>query len=264
MESYGTFPFGENVRRIEQTDRTHKKYFIIGSYASAVHATWRSADDKVVSKALPVANEPEIMWTGRPSESGEIIRHLHIPPEAGRLSQAGKWVNGGIGRLLNLEILTPLNLSRNDVWLTLLIPYAVANKGQRKAIHRYSRIAADLNLPGSNIKPSNIKSSLVDENRINELIGELEESKADVIITLGDLPLYHFIRLFEPEIRNLSSFEKYGQFQIIKINNRFYQLLPLYHPKAGENVGSYTQKWKYVHNDWINNTSYIKFINSFE
>lgn len=254
MESFGTFPFGEKVRRLIQKDQTPKKYFVIGSYASAVHATWRSAEDKIFSKALPVANEPEILWKGVPSESGEIIRRIKVPPEAGRLSQPGKWVNGGVGRLFDIEILRPLDIFRTDVWLVLLIPYTVANKGQRKALNRYTRAAGEYNLPVSNIKFSNIKTSLVDHNRIRELLNELEVAKAEVIITLGDLPLYHFIRLFEPEKRTLSCFKMYGQLHTIKINDKSYQLLPLYHPKAGEKVGSYTQQWKNVHSNWIKDT----------
>lgn len=34
------YPFGETVKRLVQKDRTHKKVFVLGVYASAVHARW--------------------------------------------------------------------------------------------------------------------------------------------------------------------------------------------------------------------------------
>ena len=35
------FPFGETVKRLLQEDRTPKKVFVLGVYASAVHARWK-------------------------------------------------------------------------------------------------------------------------------------------------------------------------------------------------------------------------------
>ena len=34
------YPFGEVVHRLVQQDRTPKKVFVLGVYASAVHARW--------------------------------------------------------------------------------------------------------------------------------------------------------------------------------------------------------------------------------
>ena len=251
MESLGSFPFGEEVKIVSQKDRTPKKYFVIGSYASAVHTTWFGTNGKIITKSLPVANEPEVLWTGNSLEAMTIINRIYIPSEAGSLTDPGKWVNGGVGRLFNVEILRPLNIFRSDVWLTLLIPHTVANKGQRKAINRYTRFAEEFNLHKSNIKPSNIKSSLIDEKRIRDISEELETSKAEIIITLGDLPLHHFIKLFDPAKKNLDSFKNYGCLHKVKINSKSYQLLPLYHPKAGANIGAYTERWKNIHHEWI-------------
>ena len=35
------FPFGETVKPLAQLDRTPKKVFVLGVYASAVHARWK-------------------------------------------------------------------------------------------------------------------------------------------------------------------------------------------------------------------------------
>jgi hypothetical protein len=40
MSYIGTFPFGQLVQDVVQTDRTPKKVFVLGVYASAVHARW--------------------------------------------------------------------------------------------------------------------------------------------------------------------------------------------------------------------------------
>ncbi|HSL88497.1 MAG TPA: hypothetical protein VK870_04285 [Ignavibacteriaceae bacterium] len=250
MENLGKFPFGEEVKRLTQKDRSPKKYFVIGSYASAVHSSWYDKSGKLISRALAVANEPDILWAGNSFEAMSIINRVNCPPDAGRLSDPGKRINGGVGRLFYVEILKPLNILRSDVWFTLLIPFTVANKGQRKSLNRYKRVCGQFNLPESSILPSNIKSSLITEQRIKEILNELEESKAEVIITLGDLPIYHFIRLFDSSKVNLSLFSKYGVINTIEINNKIYKLLPVYHPKSGENIGSYTERLRQIHNDW--------------
>ena len=54
----GKFPFGEEVRKVEQKDRSPKQVFILGVYASAVHARWVNVNGKTVVRALAVASEP--------------------------------------------------------------------------------------------------------------------------------------------------------------------------------------------------------------
>ena len=50
----GTYPFGSPLRRVVQADRTPKRVFVLGVYASAVHAKWYSAEDKLLVRALAV------------------------------------------------------------------------------------------------------------------------------------------------------------------------------------------------------------------
>ena len=40
MEPIGTFPFGQPVQKVVQTDRRPKSVLVLGVYASAVHARW--------------------------------------------------------------------------------------------------------------------------------------------------------------------------------------------------------------------------------
>jgi hypothetical protein len=51
-EELGTFPFGQPVRKVEQMDRSSKKVFVLGVYASAVHAKWIGSDGKEKVRAL--------------------------------------------------------------------------------------------------------------------------------------------------------------------------------------------------------------------
>lgn len=76
------YPFGETVRPLVQIDRSPKKVFVLGVYASAVHAQWKK-DGKVLCHALAVASEPRIFWDGNPQEAADIIGRIHIPEGLG-------------------------------------------------------------------------------------------------------------------------------------------------------------------------------------
>ena len=67
------YPFGEYVQSLVQEDRTPKKVFVLGVYASAVHAKWKR-NGTIVCQALAVASEPRIFWDGDTEEAREISR----------------------------------------------------------------------------------------------------------------------------------------------------------------------------------------------
>lgn len=114
------FPFGEPVLKVEQKDKRPKKVFILGVYASAVHAKWISASGKTLINALAVASEPYIFWKGDDAE--KIISRIKLPKEAGNLILADGKFNGLSGRTLDDQYLTPLGLQRTDCWLSDLVP----------------------------------------------------------------------------------------------------------------------------------------------
>ena len=134
MEDY-RFPFGEQLHRLAQEDRRPKKVFVLGVYASAVHARWMK-DSTVICPALAVASEPRIFWDGNEDEAREIIGRIKIPAELGTLSPAGKNLNGPSAKVLDEQILAPLGFSRKDAWLCDLMPESRINKDQKKAIER--------------------------------------------------------------------------------------------------------------------------------
>ena len=53
------FPFGQKLHPLIQADKSPKKIFVLGVYASAVHARWKS-DGRIICQALAVASEPRI------------------------------------------------------------------------------------------------------------------------------------------------------------------------------------------------------------
>jgi hypothetical protein len=127
------FPFGQPLKTVIQQDRSPKKVFVLGVHGSAVHAKWfPPGGRKPLRKALAVASEPEIFWNGE--NAAEIISKIAIPQEAGHLKPAEERFNGPSGNTLDKLYLTPLELSRSDVWLCDLVPHSLMSKNQKNAI----------------------------------------------------------------------------------------------------------------------------------
>ena len=76
------FPFGQTIKPLRQEDKSPKKVFVLGVYASAVHARWKK-DGKVICQALAVSSEPRIFWDGNTEEAKRIIDAVNIPKELG-------------------------------------------------------------------------------------------------------------------------------------------------------------------------------------
>ena len=110
------FPFGQRLKPLIQEDRTPKKVFVLGVYASAVHAKWKK-DGQTVCQALAVASEPRIFWDGNEEEARRIIGAIQMPKELGVLEPAGRQLNGPSAKVLDENILAPLHFTRRDAWL---------------------------------------------------------------------------------------------------------------------------------------------------
>jgi hypothetical protein len=190
------FPFGKQLTAVQQKDKTPKKAFVLGVYASAVHAKWTDKNGKQKVSALAVASEPDIFWTGDNAE--DIIASINIPFELGRLTvPTNKNLNGPSGRALDEKFLAPLKLDRQSTWLCDLLPESRVNEKQRSAIdNNYSAdIILKYNLPITNIPDFN-KAELNSEVRRNEILQELETSQAAYYWTFlknsGRKPIFVF------------------------------------------------------------------------
>ncbi len=89
MSQIGNFPFGQPIRKIEQKDQSPKRVFVLGVYASAVHARWSDKNGKQKVSALAVASEPEIFW---PGDNAKKIIELIAPSRANFSVMNVTWV----------------------------------------------------------------------------------------------------------------------------------------------------------------------------
>jgi hypothetical protein len=249
------FPFGEPLHKVEQTDRTPKTVFVLGVYASAVHAQWFNPKGTRICQALAVASEPEIFWRGDDNEAETIIARIQIPKEAGYLKPAQGHYNGPSGKVLDALFLAPLGFTRNDAWLCDLVPYSQCNTGQQKAIAKnYAPLASQFNLPVASI-PVRKSKVTIDDARRNEILKELLDSKAENIVLLGDIPIEQFLyHVSDCKIKKLAGFGKttYGEKQNIQINGKQYVVYPLVHPRQAGSLGKHTPVWEQLHKDWVN------------
>jgi hypothetical protein len=224
--------------------------FVLGVYASAVHARWMGPDGEQRICAVAVASEPEIFWRGDSAE--DIVRQVPVPARAGYLEPAGWGLNGPSGAALDTRFLHPLGLLREQAWLCDLVPHSCMNDSQRQAIEeRYLPVMKAMGLP----EPSwpRLPKCLANAQRQSEIQSELQESQASVLITLGDQPLRCFAAHFGSKDRLAACGEtaaEYGRCHPIQIGGRQILLLPLVHPRQAAGLGLHSEKWADLHDQW--------------
>lgn len=244
----GIFPFGAQVHKVVQQDRTPKKVFVLGVYASAVHAKWVNNEQKIVVRALAVASEPYIFWRG--DGAGKLIASIQIPRELGKLIPAASQFNGPSGIALDEKIIHPLGMDRNDVWLCDLVPHSCMNPSQKKTIEKnYLPLVDEYSLPIPTF-PS-VPFRLSDEDRRKEILTEIKESLADVLVLLGDKPIQWFLKYYDKTWNRLSDFPDYGSLYEITLEGKKISVLPLAHPRQIARLGTSSKKWYDVHQKWL-------------
>lgn len=247
VKSPGTYPFGQPLHPVVQIDRTAKKVFVLGVYASAVHAKWLGPGGDVLVRALAVASEPYIFWRGDGVD--KIVRKIKIPKAAGRLEPAAQNLNGPSGVTLDDEILAPLGLKRGDAWLCDLVPHTCLNDGQKTALKReYEPRQEKFGLPKVDLP--DVPKAFADDDRRAEVLAELVESQAEVLILLGDEPIKHWLRHYDGRWKKLSDFGEYGRLHNAGIGGRSYKILPLAHPRQVGALGAHSEKWFEAHQGW--------------
>lgn len=248
------FPFGSLLKKVEQQDKTTKKAFVLGVYASAVHAKWLDVNGKVKVAALAVASEPEIFWNGNQIDAQNIINNIEIPKELGALIPAAYYNNGPSGRALDELILTPMGLDRNNTWLCDLIPYSLSNKNQMCKIEElYNPLIKLYNLPKPSIPP--VPKELTDIKRREEILNELIASEAEILILLGDKPIEWFLDYYiNVKILRLSNFSnKYGHSRVLSVAGKQLSVFAFAHPRQIAGLGFHSSEWFSKHSRWIKN-----------
>lgn len=246
------FPFGQKLHPLVQEDRTPKKVFVLGVYASAVHARWVK-DGQTLCQALAVASEPRIFWDGNPQEAKAIIDRISIPPELGHLEPAGAHLNGPSAKVLDDHILAPLGFTRNDAWLCDLLPETRLNPSQSRVIReRYVPLAARHGLNPVTIP--NRPNQFCDKARIQEITAELLESEASLLVLLGDIPIRQYLnqvaRVPYSTLQGYVDLYGYGAKTTVSIQGKSIQLLPLAHPRQIGALGLHSEKWFRIHQQW--------------
>lgn len=240
------YPFGMPLQKVEQKDKTPKKIFVLGVYASAVHAEVKDNNGKTVARALAVASEPEIFWRG--DNAAEIIRQISIADSRYTLSApADRSMNGPSGQTLDEHYLQPLNVTRTDVWLSDLLPESRINGKQKAAIER---LGLQTTIPDFS------RAELNNGKRRNEILSELVASKAERLVLLGDDPIKYFLRyVADCKYDKLSDFgetpETYGQPVEMNIGGSNIQVVALCHPRQAGRLGASNPKWTNLHRHWI-------------
>jgi len=252
MANHGVFPFGRKVKVLRQKDRSHKDAFVLGVYASAVHARWIGRDGKQKVAALAVASEPRMFWRG--DDADRIVSRINLPAGVGRLLPADRRFNGPSGRSLDDRFLTPLGLNREGVWLCDIYPYAMVNPNQLKAIgEKYRRLASKHNLPQPQLEVAPTRSP--GKVRVCEIMAELRESGSKTLVLLGDRPIQWFLSAFQDEYKRLSDFgtdpSDYGLLHTFELEGYELRVLPLVHPRQASRLGRSSGSWGRVHDEWI-------------
>lgn len=249
------YPFGNEIHPLVQQDRSPKKVFVLGVYASAVHARWKK-DGKVVCQALAVASEPRIFWDGNVDEAKEIISKIDIPKELGSLEPAGRHLNGPSAKVLDEHILGPLGYSRKDAWLCDLLPETRLNPSQVKVItNRYNPL---IDLYGLNeVTIPERPSTFCNAQRCHEILHELKESQAELLVLLGDIPIAQFLNVVAnvpySSLQEHVELYGYGIATDVMIDNRKIKVLPLAHPRQIGALGAHSEKWNKLHREWEDN-----------
>ena len=218
------YPFGEELKRVVQQDRTPKKVFVLGVYASAVHAKW--------------------MKPG-------------IPQGAGTLEPADPRFNGPSAKVLDEHILAPLGFTRKDAWLCDLLPETRLNKNQSEFIKNvYDKDYRDKHGLNKVTIPKR-PYKFCDSERCKEIVAELEESKAELLVLLGDIPIKQFLNaVASVDYKTLQEYidrhNGYGTMTEAVINGKCYKILPLAHPRQIGALGSHSSGWYEKHQKWEN------------
>ena len=246
------YPFGETVMRVIQQDRTHKKVFVLGVYASAVHARWKK-EGKTVCTALAVASEPRIFWDGNVEEAKDIISKISIPEGVGTLEPAGSHLNGPSAKVLDEHILGTLGYTRKDAWLCDLLPETRLNSGQVKVItERYNPLIKKYGLNEVTIPKR--PTVFCDAQRCQEIVSEIKESKASLLVLLGDIPIAQFLNsVADVPYKSLQEYVElygYGNPTAATIDGHTINVLPLAHPRQIGALGAHSEKWNRLHQEW--------------
>jgi hypothetical protein len=98
------------------------------------------------------------------------------------------------------------------------------------------------------------KSSFCDAQRAQEILKEIEESDARLLVLLGDIPIKQFLkRVADIPYTSLQEYVDlfgYGNPTDVTIQGKIIKVLPLAHPRQIGALGTHSEKWYQMHQKW--------------
>jgi uracil-DNA glycosylase len=242
------FPFGRPLENTPPQKARKAKAFVVGVYASAVHARWIGPDGKEACKALAVSSEPCSFWDGTGADA--IIADLQktVPSDMGRLEVPARQFNGPSGGTLLEMYLAPLGLRPAECWITDLHDRYFLSPGNEKAVARYEKLRNEVRsaAPPAAL-PQRPERVIPTKERLTRLRDELGDSGARLVITLGNEPLRP---LLGNSARKLS-LEGYGQPEGVEVFGQRVRVLRLCHPRQAGGLGTSSESWAGAHTAWV-------------
>lgn len=247
-EVVGTFPFGMPLRRTPpQTPSGPTWAIIVGVYPSAIHATWFGPEGGVLCRAMAVGTEPHSFWTG--GDGGARLQAIQerVPERMGRLELPRGDYNGCSGRTLNSDYLVPLQLKREECWVTdLHDTYFVSVRNAQAIASQYTRRAAQVEgIPPVRF-PERPRLNKPTEVRLRALKDEFTQADPEWVITLGNDPIGP---IFGGRIGPLVP-QRYGKPFEAEVFGRRVKALCLCHPRQAAKLGLSSRRWFDAHGSW--------------
>jgi hypothetical protein len=149
-----------------------------------------------------------------------------------------------------------LGYKRKDAWLCDLLPETRLNASQVRALKaKYEPIIKQYGLNQVTIPKR--PTVFCDLNRSKEILAELSESKANLLVLLGDIPIQQFLnRITKVNYTSLQEYVNlygYGNPSKAINNGENMNVLPLAHPRQIGALGAHNRKWFQYHLEWENN-----------
>ena len=103
----------------------------------------------------------------------------------------------------------------------------------------------------------NRPTEFCNKERCQEILSELQESQASLLILLGDIPIAQFLNeVADVPYKSLQEYVDlygYGTSTDVTIDNRKIKVLPLAHPRQIGALGAHSEKWNRLHQEWESN-----------
>jgi hypothetical protein len=100
-------------------------------------------------------------------------------------------------------------------------------------------------------------SVFCDAQRCQEILAELKESQAELLVLLGDIPIAQFLNAVADvpyhSLQEYVDLYGYGTATEAVIGGRTIKVLPLAHPRQIGALGAHSEKWNKLHQEWESN-----------